>query len=168
MLLALIANQFLCSVYKHIFRSSGALAERGLRAILPAESEFTTRLTSEVLESNGENADIHYIESQNSIPDKLRKNIKSISCYNAKWHWRFIVVLLCAVVKITAFHLSSLSPCLSVSVIFLPLSIALPPCLSFPPFLSPYIYTSFSSLPCRLPKVSRWAHLIGILIFLIQ
>lgn len=82
-LLALIANQFLCSVYKHIFRSSGALAERGLRAILPAESEFTTRLTSEVLESNGENADIHYIESQNSIPDKLRKNIKSISCYNA-------------------------------------------------------------------------------------
>ncbi|BFZ12033.1 hypothetical protein BsWGS_15072 [Bradybaena similaris] len=31
----------------------GALAERGLRAILPAESEFTTRLTSEVLESNG-------------------------------------------------------------------------------------------------------------------
>ncbi|CAG5132916.1 unnamed protein product, partial [Candidula unifasciata] len=31
----------------------GALAERGLKAILPEESEFTTRLTSEVLESNG-------------------------------------------------------------------------------------------------------------------
>ncbi|CAL1541634.1 unnamed protein product [Lymnaea stagnalis] len=31
----------------------GALAERGLKAILPEESDFTTRLTSEVLESNG-------------------------------------------------------------------------------------------------------------------
>ncbi|GFO35360.1 polyribonucleotide nucleotidyltransferase [Plakobranchus ocellatus] len=31
----------------------GALAERGLKAILPSESDFTTRLTSEVLESNG-------------------------------------------------------------------------------------------------------------------
>ena len=32
----------------------GALAERGLKAVMPSESEFTTRLTSEVLESNGE------------------------------------------------------------------------------------------------------------------
>ncbi|KAK3738909.1 hypothetical protein RRG08_006477 [Elysia crispata] len=31
----------------------GALAERGLKAVMPSESEFTTRLTSEVLESNG-------------------------------------------------------------------------------------------------------------------
>ena len=31
----------------------GALAERALRQILPEETEFTTRLTSEVLESNG-------------------------------------------------------------------------------------------------------------------
>ncbi|XP_059156195.1 polyribonucleotide nucleotidyltransferase 1, mitochondrial-like [Physella acuta] len=31
----------------------GALAEKGLKAILPEESEFTTRVTSEVLESNG-------------------------------------------------------------------------------------------------------------------
>jgi len=31
----------------------GALAERALRQVLPAESQFTTRLTSEVLESNG-------------------------------------------------------------------------------------------------------------------
>ncbi|XP_013088414.2 polyribonucleotide nucleotidyltransferase 1, mitochondrial-like [Biomphalaria glabrata] len=31
----------------------GALAERGLKAILPEESDFTTRLTAEVLESNG-------------------------------------------------------------------------------------------------------------------
>ena len=31
----------------------GALAERALRQILPDETEFTTRLTSEVLESNG-------------------------------------------------------------------------------------------------------------------
>ncbi|GFR74715.1 polyribonucleotide nucleotidyltransferase 1, mitochondrial [Elysia marginata] len=31
----------------------GALAERGLKAVLPSESDFTTRLTSEVLESNG-------------------------------------------------------------------------------------------------------------------
>jgi len=31
----------------------GALAERALRQVLPEETEFTTRLTSEVLESNG-------------------------------------------------------------------------------------------------------------------
>ena len=31
----------------------GALAERGLRAILPKDYPFTIRLTSEVLESNG-------------------------------------------------------------------------------------------------------------------
>lgn len=31
----------------------GALAERGLRAVLPKDYPFTIRLTSEVLESNG-------------------------------------------------------------------------------------------------------------------
>ena len=31
----------------------GALAERGLRAVVPDESDFTMRLTAEVLESNG-------------------------------------------------------------------------------------------------------------------
>ena len=33
---------------------TGALAEKGLRAVIPGDSPFTIRLTSEVLESNGE------------------------------------------------------------------------------------------------------------------
>ena len=32
----------------------GALAEKGLRAVIPKDFPFTIRLTSEVLESNGE------------------------------------------------------------------------------------------------------------------
>ena len=31
----------------------GALAEKGLRAVIPKDFPFTIRLTSEVLESNG-------------------------------------------------------------------------------------------------------------------
>ena len=33
----------------------GALAEKGLRAVIPKEYPFTVRLNSEVLESNGQN-----------------------------------------------------------------------------------------------------------------
>ena len=34
----------------------GALAEKGLRAVIPKDFPFTIRLTSEVLESNGKSA----------------------------------------------------------------------------------------------------------------
>ena len=36
------------------FLGHGALAEKGLRAVIPKDFPFTIRLTSEVLESNGE------------------------------------------------------------------------------------------------------------------
>lgn len=36
----------------------GALAEKGLRSVLPKDYPFTVRLTSEVLESNGRYFDI--------------------------------------------------------------------------------------------------------------
>ena len=38
----------------------GALAERGLRAVVPKDHPFTIRLTSEVLESNGMNLMIFF------------------------------------------------------------------------------------------------------------
>lgn len=38
----------------------GALAEKGLRAVIPKDYPFTIRLTSEVLESNGTFRYFHY------------------------------------------------------------------------------------------------------------
>lgn len=38
----------------------GALAEKGLRPIVPKDFPFTIRLTSEVLESNGKTSLLHH------------------------------------------------------------------------------------------------------------
>ena len=56
----------------------GALAEKGLRAVIPKDYPFTIRLTSEVLESNGKNSEIcSYVFSYNlfffKVPRRWRR-----------------------------------------------------------------------------------------------
>ena len=55
----------------------GALAEKGLRAVIPKDFPFTIRLTSEVLESNGKSA------SQFLNPRRLRDPVPGLAM--AKW-----------------------------------------------------------------------------------
>lgn len=68
----------------------GALAEKGLRSVVPEDFPFTIRLTSEVLESNGEitlqfsfTSSITFVSCQNSF-------VMSCCCFLYLFHFNLI------------------------------------------------------------------------------